>query len=242
MGKSAAVQTARRDPSSALWPVLLTLWRTVRRDLGSFASITLNNFFLFVALIAYGAVSSGAMPVGAYPFLFLLVFLMLFPLAADPLARIPASRLALWPLGRIDRLGLRAAAVALSPIVWLAALLVWRASRSPAALGLIAVPLVTHRLAPRGWHSLRRVPAIGELMRKDLRQMLSVLDTWLALLLALIGVAAHARALPGGGAGMASLVALALSTYAQCLFSMDAAGGRSRYHLVPPARLAHSGG
>ncbi len=233
MRKSAAVRTARRRASAALWPVLLALWRAVRRDLGSFASITLNNFFLFVALIAYGAASSGAVPVAAYPFLFLLVFLMLFPLAADPLAKIPPARLALWPLGRIERLGLRAAALALSPIFWLAALLLWRASRSPAALGLVVVPLVTHGLGPRGWHSLRRVPAIGELMRKDLRQMLTVLDTWLALLLAVVGIAAHARALPGGGAGMASLVALALSTYAQCLFSLDAAGGLARYHLFP---------
>ena len=233
MHKGAAVRTARRGPSAALWPVLLALWRAVRRDLGSFASITLNNFFLFVALIAYGDVSGGILPVSAYPFLFLFVFLMLFPLAADPLAKIPAARLALWPLGKIERLGLRTAALGLSPMVWLAVLLVWRASRSPAALGLVVIPLLTHGLAPGGWHSLRRVPAIGELMRKDLRQMVTVLDTWLALLLAVVGVAAHARALPGGGAGMASLVALALSTYAQCLFSLDAAGGSARYHLFP---------
>ena len=234
MTKSAEAGLAPgRLPAAALWPVLRALWRTVRRDLGSFASLTLNNFFLFVALIAYGAMSSGVMPVGAYPFLFLLLILMLFPLAADPLAKIPPARLALWPLGRIERLGLRAAALALSPILWLAALLLWRASRSPAALGLVAVPLLTHNLAPRGWHSLRRVPAFGERMRKDIRQMLSVLDTWLALLLAVVGIAANARALPGGGAGMASLVALALSTYAQCLFSLDGASGLTRHRLFP---------
>ncbi len=234
MEKSAEAGPApRRLRAAALWPVLRALWRTVRRDLGSFASLTLNNFFLFVALIAYGAMSSGVMPVGAYPFLFLLLFLVLFPLAADPLAKIPPARLALWPLGRIERLALRAATLALSPIFWLAALLVWRASRSPAALGLVAIPLLTHGLAPRGWHSLRRVPAFGELMRKDIRQMLSVLDTWLALLLAVVGIASNARALPGGGAGMASLVALALSTYAQCLFSLDGVSGSTRQRLFP---------
>jgi len=234
MPNHAAVRTARQGvPAAALWPVLAALWRTVRRDLSSFASLTLNNFFLFVALIAYGAISSGVLPVGAYPFLLLLGFLMLFPLSGDPLAKLPAVRLALWPLNQIERLGLRAAALALSPILWLAALLLWRTFRSPAALGFMAVPLLTHSLAPRQWRPLRRVPAFGEMMRKDLRQMLSVLDTWLAVLLAAVGVLSHARAQPGGGAGMASLVALSLSTYAQCLFSLDGAGGRTRYSVFP---------
>jgi hypothetical protein len=234
MPNSAAARTARKAlPAAALWPALSALWRAVRRDLGSFASLTLNNFFLFVALIAYGAMYSGVVPIGAFPFLLLLGFLLLFPLSADPLTKIPAVRLALWPLRHIERLGLRVAALVLSPILWLATFLLWRASRNPAALGLVALPLLTHKLAPSRWRPLRRIPAFGELMRKDLRQMLSVLDTWLAILLAAIGIATHARSVPGGGPGMASLVALALSTYAQCLFSLDGIGGLARYRLMP---------
>ena len=83
---------------TSLLPILSALFRAVRRDLGSFGSIVANNFFLFTALLMYGAFSSGVRPVTAYPYLALLLFLMLFPLSADPLARIPAVRLGLWPL------------------------------------------------------------------------------------------------------------------------------------------------
>lgn len=222
-------------PRAAVWPVIRALWRVVRRDLGSFGSIVANNFFLFVALLVYSAAVSGVKPVSAYPFLGLLAFLILFPLAADPLAKIPAVRLGLWPLGRSQRLGLRTAALALSPMVWLLALLALRVSRPAAALGMVAVPLVSHGLATPRWKPLRHVPAIGELMRKNLRQMLSVLDPYLAALIAIIAVAGHVRALPGGAAGMAMLVALAFSTYAQCLFGLDGASGAARYRLLPIA-------
>src|SRR3974377_1979467 len=82
---------------TAVWPAIAALWRAVRRDLGSFGSIVANNFFLFVAMLMYGAFQSGTKPVSAYPFLALLAFLMLFPLAADPLAKITPARLGLWP-------------------------------------------------------------------------------------------------------------------------------------------------
>src|SRR5262249_18397157 len=88
--------------------------------------------------------------------------------------------------------------------------------------------------APR-WQPLRRVPAFGELMRNNLRQMLSVLDPYLAALISLFAVVAHVRVLEGGAAGMAFLIALALSTYPQCLFSLDGPGGFTRYRLLPLA-------
>ena len=216
-------------------PVVSALWRAVRRDLGSFGSIVANNFFLFVALLMAGAFSSGVRPLSAYPFLALLAFLMLFPLAADPLAKIPAVRLGLWPLSGRQRLVLRAAALALSPMLWLVVLLAWRLARIEVALAAVAIPLATYSLATPGWQPLRHVPAFGELMRKNLRQMLSVLDPYLAALLALFGATSGARGMEGGAAGMAFLVALALSTYAQCLFSLDGPAGLARYRLLPVA-------
>lgn len=223
-----------QPPRAAVRPVIAALWRALRRDLRGFASVAANNFFLFIALLVLGAATSGVRPLSAYPFLLLLGFLMLFPLAADPLLKIPAVRLGLWPLSGPQRLALRAAALAFSPMVWLAALAAWRVAR-PAALAFLVVPLAAHSLPAPRWQPLRRVPAWSELVRKNLRQMLSVLDPYLAALLAVIAVADGARALPGGAAGMAMLVALALSSYAQCLFSLDGEGGVSRYRLMPLA-------
>jgi hypothetical protein len=226
-----------KSPSrkAALLPVLSALWRAVRRDLGTFGSIVANNFFLFVALLMAGAFTAGVAPVSAYPFLALLLFLMLFPLAADPLAKIPATRLGLWPLGSRQRVALRAVALVLSPMLWLAVLVAMRLGGPLYALTLVVVPLLTHSLATPRWQPLRRVPAFGELMRNNLRQMLSVLDPYLAALISVFAVVAHVRVMEGGAAGMAMLIALAPSTYTQCLFSLDGPGGFTRYRLLPVA-------
>jgi hypothetical protein len=227
---------ARSAPrKAALLPILSALFRAVRRDLGTFGSIVANNFFLFIALLMAGAFTSGVSPVSAYPFLALLLFLMLFPLAADPLAKIPAVRLGLWPLNPHQRLVLRAIALVLSPMLWPAVFVAMRLGGPRYALALVAVPLLTHSLATPRWQPLRTVPAFGELMRNNLRQMLSVLDPYLAALISLFAIFAHVRVIEGGAAGMAMLVALALSTYAQCLFSLDGPGGFTRYRLLPVA-------
>jgi hypothetical protein len=220
---------------TSLLSVLSALRRAVSRDLGTFGSIVANNFFLFVALLVAGALSAGVRPISAYPYLVLLVFLMLFPLAADPLAKIPAVRLGLWPLDTRQRLALRAVALALSPMFWLVVFLALRLSHPELVLAVVAIPLVTHSLATPRWQPLRRVPAFGELMRNNLRQMLSVLDPYLAALIALCAVFARVRVFEGGATGMAMLIALALSTYAQCLFSLDGPAGLTRYRLLPVA-------
>ena len=227
---------AKSSPAKThLLPVLSALFRAVRRDLGTFGSFIANNFFLFIALLMAGAFSAGVRPVSAYPFLTLLLFLMLFPLAADPLAKIPAVRLGLWPLGRRQHFALRAVALALSPMLWLTVAIAVRLGRPEFALALVVVPLLTHSLATPRWQPLRRVPAFGELMRNNLRQMLSVLDPYLAALISLFAVFGRVRVLEGGAAGMAMLIALALSTYAQCLFSLDGPAGVTRGKLLPVA-------
>jgi hypothetical protein len=220
---------------ATLLPVLSALSRAVRRDLGSFGSIVANNFFLFIALLMAGAFSAGVAPVSAYPYLALLVFLMLFPLAADPLAKIPAVRLGLWPLGRRQHLALRAVALAFSPMLWLTVVVAIRLGSPQVALALVAIPVLTHSLATPRWQPLRQVPAFGELMRNNLRQMLSVLDPYLAGLITLFAIFTRVRVIEGGAAGMAMLIALALSTYAQCLFSLDGPAGLARYRLLPLA-------
>jgi hypothetical protein len=214
-----------------VWPVVRALWRAVRRDLGTFAAFRANNFFFFVALLIYGALQSGTMPVSSYPFIVLLGFLMLFPLAADPLAKIPRARLVSWPLRPPQRALLRTAALALNPVFWIAAALLLSASK--AALALIAIPVLTNGLVRPQWHPLRRMPSIpcrlAEPIRANLRQMFTVLDTWLAICIAIV---AHLPVVPPDARPILSmLVALALSTYAQCLFSLD--GPPTRYRVLP---------
>ena len=63
----------------------------MRRDLGTFGSLKVNNFFFFVVLLVWGAVRSGMPPTSAYPFLLLLGLLLLVPLSSDPLNRISAG-------------------------------------------------------------------------------------------------------------------------------------------------------
>lgn len=227
--------------------------RAAKRDLASFRAVKANNFFLFVALLVYGAGESGMEPSAAEPFLLVLAFLMLFPLSADPLRKIPPTRLALWPLGAGDRAALRLATLLLSPVLWFAAAALLVKTRRP-ALGMLFLLLVLaaqvlagagRRIAARAPRAsrFRFVPALpgrlGQLVRANLRQMLSVLNVYIALLLSaggalwrLVGRHPDPMAFPI----LALLVGLALSTYAQCLFGLDAASSAlTRYRLLPLA-------
>lgn len=228
--------------------ILRALSRVIRRDLASFQAAKVNNFFLFVFLLIYGALVSGVKPASAYPFLLLLGFLLLFPLSSDPLARIPPDRLASWPIGGAERFGLRLASLALSPVLWLTVVLLFKTSPSMAlfflgvavaAQGVIVAAGRIARGAPR-WNPARRIPQLpgrlGALIRKNLRQLLSILDTYVALLLSVTGAAwryltphPDAEALPI----LALLVALALSTWTQCMFGLDSAAGATRYRILP---------
>ena len=236
--------------------ILRALSRAIRRDLGTFGRLKVNNFFFFVALLIYGALNSGLPPKSAYPFLLLLGLLLLFPLSSDPLSRIPPDRLALWPLGPAQRVALRVVSLALSPVLWFTVFLMLKTAPELAlAFGALAIGAqlaiaFAGRLARRRprWNPVRFVPGLparlpkwspgrtGQLVRNNARQLLAVLDVYIAVLLSLAGslyrfFAPH----PDAGAYpiLAMLVALALSTCAQCLFSLDGGPGATRYRLLP---------
>lgn len=228
--------------------ILRALSRALRRDLGTFGSVKVNNFFLFVALLMYGALNTGLAPRSAYPFLLLLGLLLLFPLSSDPLRRIPLDRLALWPLSPAQRLALRLVSLGLSPILWLTLILLLKTAPELAlfflgmAVGTQALIVLSNRLASRApqWNPVRHIPRLpgplGELVRNNMREMLSVLDPYLAALLSLAGSAYRFLGPSPDAAAfpiLAMLVALALSTYAQGLFSLDGAVGMTRYRLLP---------
>ena len=237
----------------ALLAILKALRRAVGRDLGTLASIKVNNLFLFVALLVYGALNSGQPPKSAYPFFVLLGFLLLFPLSADPLGKIPPARLALWPLTAWQRLGLRLASLALSPVAWIGVLILLKTARpaggarilragggdlqAAAALGRHAAGRDPH------WNLLRYIPQfpgrLGGLVRKNLREILSLIDPYAALLLSVGGGAVspvRARIpIPDAFAILGLLVALTMSTYAQSLFGLElgSGSGMTRYRLLP---------
>src|ERR1700730_19188793 len=97
--------------------VLKAVWRAVRRGQGSFASIGTNNFFLFTAILFQRQ--------GEFLYL-IIALLMLFPLSADPLRKIPPERLVLWPLDKREWWILRVLSPWLNLVMWvLAALRVW---------------------------------------------------------------------------------------------------------------------
>ena len=109
------------------------------------------------------------------------------------------------------------------------------------AAGLVAAGfLISEIPVPAGVAMWRRVPhfpgELNQLIRKNLREMLSTLDFYCALLLSLSTALyrAFGPPLPAEAfMAMTLLVVVALSSYAQCLFGLDGKGGLSRYRLLP---------
>ena len=217
--------------------ILRALAAVMRRERKSFGSIASNNFFVATALLLQQA--------GV--FLFLIgALVVLFPMSADPLQKIPPERMALWPLEKKDRMVLRLLSPWLNPITWLLLALagwsIWHVesfSLFLLAAGLFAIGFALPNFSG-GWRMdavLRRIPPIGgQLVRKNLRELFSTLDFYIALLLSVAGMGYRLfiRELPGDAMMiMTLLIVLALSSYAQCLFGLESAGGIARYHLLP---------
>jgi hypothetical protein len=124
---------------------------------------------------------------------------------------------------------------------------VWAArGRMTAGLLALAAGLVACGFLISDWTAAgkpmfwRRVPAfpgsIGQLIRKNVREILSTLDFYVALLLSLAGLAyrvAHLNLPVDAFRDLGLLVVLALCTYTQSLFGLDGKGGLARYRLLP---------
>jgi hypothetical protein len=221
---------------AALRAILKALRRAVGRDLaGSFKA----NNLLFLGLLG-----------GAAAALFVLLgFLLLFPLSADPLGKIPSARLAVWPLSRRQRLGLRLTSLALSPVVWIGVLILVKTKRPGLALAFFGLALGMQGALALGRYMVKRDPhwdllggiprlpgRLGGLVRKNVRETLSLLDPYAAAALSVGGGAYRifgAHPDPAAFTIMGLLVALALSTCAQSLFGLDGDAGVTRYHLLP---------
>jgi hypothetical protein len=177
--------------------------------------------------------------------------LLLFPLSTDPLRHLPRERMQLFPLSNAQRMHLRILTLFLSPVVWVVlALPLWKGKPYViVSCSLLMVALLANGVSllwsrkhaeGRGSTPLLRWPEgpgfLGGLIMKNLREMLCVLDPYLALVLAVGGVAFRfTRPTPGPEAihWITMLVVLALSTYAQRLFAFDGAQRFERYRLMP---------
>ena len=214
------------------------------RDVRSVNSLSSNNFFLFCMVLMLQPAS--VVFLGAVG-----VLLLFFPLSADPMKKIPAERLPLFPLTHAEQIALRAAASFLSPAVWiiLAVLIIGGARFHVLSLQLLALVIAVNGAAFWAEKFLARAPRFrlllyipsfpgmtGGLIRKNLREMLHILDVYLALVLCFactVYRAVSPNPEPDAIFMMTLLVVLAFSTYAQQLFALDIERGLVRYRLMP---------
>jgi hypothetical protein len=219
--------------------VLKALATAYRRDWTALESLTGNNFFLLTLLLLQRA--------GTFVYL-IMGLVVLFPLSTDPLRKIPASRLALWPLTRREHWILRLASPWLNPLTWiLAGGAAWSAGRTvsvglwAAVAALFAIAFALSHLPTPGrtpmWHRVPGIPGpLDQLVRKNLREILSTLDFYCAAVLsaAVLAWRVFGASLPREALmAMTVLTVGALSSYAQCLFGLDGDGGMARYRLLP---------
>ncbi len=211
----------------------------MRRDQKSLTSVASNNF-LFIGAILLRKAGTALYVV--------LALILLFPMSTDPFRKVPPERLALWPLSLGERRLLRIVSPWANPTTWLlAALSVWAAQSAvtPGFWALFVIlfaagfllPAVTGFGVVTVWRWVPPFPGpLGALIRKNLREMLSTLDVFAALAVALGGCAYRmfGRDVPGEARlALTLLVSLALSSYAQCLFGLESEGALLRYRLLP---------
>ena len=219
--------------------VVRALGLAYSRDWTAVQSLAGNNFFL--ATVFFMGKAGG--------FIYLILGLvLLFPLSTDPMRKIPPSRLVLWPLEPRERRLLRLVSPWVNPMTWIiAGLAIWTAGRTitvglwGVTAGVFVAGFVLSDLpftpAQSLWRPIPNFPGpLNQLMRKNVREILSTLDFYCALILSLstIGFRIAGVAMPGEAfMAMTLLVVLALASYAQCPFGLDGAGGISRYRLLP---------
>ena len=217
--------------------VLKWLGRATKRNQKTF-SFKGNNIFLTAIALAFmlDTVLSGIL-IGV------MSVIVVLPMSSDPLRAIPTSRGSLWPLEANDRRLLRFLSPLLNPMTWLVlGLAVWkRVSWGLVALagGVVAAGFfVSARSSGQRtfWRSIPRFPSpLNQMIRKNLREMLSTLDFATAVLIAVAAIGWRAAGLlPKEAFFPLTFVAmLALSTCALSLFGLDGAAGLRRYSLLP---------
>jgi len=204
------------------------------RGARSFRHVSGNNLtYAAVTLIFF-------LDPGAAVFLFILVAIVLFlPSSSDPLAAIPRERLHLWPLTQWQLLALRIVSPLLNPLTWLMlAGLVWKRVLWSLWLFVAGFFLTGFLGSHLRIHSIwiPPIPAgrFTHMLRKDLRQMLTALDVYCALLIA--APAAWFRFTgqlpPEAHAPLTGLIVIVMSTIPLTLFGLETSA-IIRYRMWP---------
>jgi hypothetical protein len=182
-------------------------------------------------------------PVAMMFFLVIINLVLFLPSSGDPMGVVPRERLDLWPLSTYERRALRAISPLLNPIAWIVLALMawkkvawdlWAVVAGSFAAGFMGSWWVR---SPRVW--VPRLPggALTQLVRKDLRQFLTALDLYCALLITI--PAAYLRftgELPADAhVPLTMLMVVTPSTMALSLFGLDGESGLTRYRLSPLA-------
>jgi hypothetical protein len=222
-----------------VFTILAALAKAARRGAKSAGSFASNNLFVLAVALLLFKDPGGFLSIDA-----LMALVLFFPLSADPLRKVPAARLAAWPLGRGERGLLRILSIWLNPIAWLVALLALRKAVTWQLWAAVVCLFAIAFLAPgRGiggrptlFRAIPRFPGpLDQLIRKDLREIFATLDFYCALLLAAVTFGFRLAGLVPRDAlfPMSIAVVLALSTYAGNLFGLDGDSGMTRYRLLP---------
>ena len=175
--------------------------------------------------------------------LLIMGLIVVLPLSSDPLRAIPRTRMSIWPLENSERRWLRFISPWLNPMTWIvAALLFWkRVSMGIVALaaGVVAAGFRTSARSGGGgtvWRWMPRFPRpLNQLIRKNLREMLSTLDFFCGALISVAGLGWRAAGLlpPEAFFPLTIVAMLSISTCALTLFGLDGAPGMKRYRLMP---------
>lgn len=216
-----------------LLTILRAVARAARRGSKSLLAVRGNNLLYagFAMLLLADSEAFGF-------FLVLIVIVLFLPLSSDPLALVPRERLNLWPLTARERFILRLLSPLLNPLLWLIlAAMIWRGiGWGPWAVvaGVFACGFVGSSFSlPNIW--VPRIPAgvLTQIVRKDLRQLLTALDFYCALLIASLMLYFRlAGELPADAfTPLTALLVIAMSTMPLTLFGLDGKSGMERYSL-----------
>lgn len=220
-----------------LTEVLRAVGRASSRRAKSFRHISGNNMF-------YAGVALTFMldPQAMVLFLVLIGVVVFLPSSADPMTAIPRDRLQLWPLTRAERWALRIISPLLNPLAWviLGGLayrrITWGLWAVAASLFLSGF-LASAARAPIPWIPPIQAGRLTHLLRKDLRQLLTSLDLYCAMLLAVPAgiLRLQGKLPPDAHMPLTALITVVISTMPLTLFGLDGDGGKVRHRLWPNA-------
>ena len=219
--------------------ILGALWTAVRREAKTVGSFTGNNLFSVSILFLFLSDREAFVSLNV-----LIGLVLFFPLSTDPLRKIPPVRLSIWPISTGERWLLRIASPWLNPMTWILAILVLQRSLTMGLRAVVAalfaigfvVPALPWVRRQGAWKTLPQFPGLlNQLIRKNLRELLSTLDFYAALLLSAGSLIFRIKGTlpPDAFLPLTLLIMLALSSYAQSLFGLDGASGLTRYRLLP---------